>query len=72
MKILKRIFVWLSSLKVAILLLFLIAISSGVGTLIPQGEASTKYIEIYKENQHQNSNPDLIFPGHGFTLPKEN
>ena len=50
MKTLKRIFVWLSSLKVAILLLFLIAISSGVGTLIPQGEASTKYIEIYKNN----------------------
>tara|TARA_B100000579_G_scaffold117293_1_gene94115 strand:+ start:176 stop:1249 length:1074 start_codon:yes stop_codon:yes gene_type:complete len=31
-----------------------------------------KYIEIYKENQDQITNPDLIFPGQVFTLPKEN
>ena len=31
-----------------------------------------KYIEIYKENQDQISNPDLIFPGQVFILPKEN
>ncbi len=30
-----------------------------------------KYIEIYKENKDQISNPDLIFPGQIFTLPKE-
>ena len=31
-----------------------------------------KYIEIYKENKDQISNPDLIFPGQIFTLPKKN
>jgi len=31
-----------------------------------------KYIEIYKENRNQITNPDLIFPGQVFTLPKEN
>ena len=31
-----------------------------------------KYIEIYKENQDQITNPDLIFPGQVFTLPKKN
>ena len=30
-----------------------------------------KYIEIYKENKDQISNPDLIFPGQIFALPKE-
>ena len=31
-----------------------------------------KYVEIYDENKDQISNPDLIFPGQIFTLPKEN
>ena len=31
-----------------------------------------KYVEIYNENKDQISNPDLIFPGQIFTLPKEN
>ena len=31
-----------------------------------------KYVEIYNENKAQISNPDLIFPGQIFTLPKEN
>ena len=47
MKILRRIIIWTSSLKVAIFLLFLIAISSALGTAIPQGESTEKYLEIY-------------------------
>ena len=31
-----------------------------------------KYVEIFNENKDQISNPDLIFPGQIFTLPKEN
>ena len=31
-----------------------------------------KYIEIYKENRDQISNPDLIFPGQVFSIPKKN
>jgi len=30
-----------------------------------------KYIEIYKENKDQISNPDLIFPGQVFSIPKK-
>ena len=30
-----------------------------------------KYIEIYKENRDQISNPDLIFPGQVFSIPKK-
>jgi len=30
-----------------------------------------KYVEIYNENKDQISNPDLIFPGQIFALPKE-
>ena len=29
-----------------------------------------KYIEIFDSNQEQISNPDLIFPGQIFLLPK--
>ena len=31
-----------------------------------------KYIEIYEENRDQISNPDLIFPGQVFSIPKKN
>ncbi len=49
MKALRRIIFWLSSLKVAIALLFLIAIASGIGTAIPQGESIDSYLEVYGE-----------------------
>ena len=32
----------------------------------------TEYLEIYKENRDQISNPDLIFPGQVFSIPKKN
>ena len=31
-----------------------------------------KYIEIFEENRDQISNPDLIFPGQVFSIPKKN
>ena len=31
-----------------------------------------KYIEIYEENRDQITNPDLIFPGQVFSIPKKN
>jgi len=48
-------FIWkalnfLSSLKVAIFLLFLIAISSAIGTAIPQKEVSQFYLNKYQDN----------------------
>jgi cytochrome c biogenesis protein len=43
----RRIAAWLSDLRVAIVLLFLIAISSAVGTAIPQGDAPRSYVEAY-------------------------
>jgi cytochrome c biogenesis protein len=43
----RRIAAWLSDLRVAIVLLFLIALSSAVGTAIPQGDAPRSYVEAY-------------------------
>ena len=40
-----RVAVWLSDLRVAIVLLLLIALASGVGTAIPQGDPATSYLE---------------------------
>ncbi len=45
----RRIIAWTSSLKVAIFLLFAIAISSAIGTSIPQGEPIEKYLEVYAD-----------------------
>ena len=42
-----RIAAWLSDLRVAIVLLLLIALSSAIGTAIPQGDAPRSYIEAY-------------------------
>ena len=50
MSILRRIIAWTSSLKVAIFLLLIIALSSAIGTSIPQGESIESYLEIYGEN----------------------
>ena len=47
MKNLQSILNWLSSLKVAICLLILIAIASGIGTAIPQNGTPETYIENY-------------------------
>ncbi len=40
---------WISDLRVAIFLLILIAITSGLGTTIPQGESVEKYLETYNK-----------------------
>ena len=48
MKYLRRILLNLSSLKVAIILLLLIAIASAIGTSLPQGELPETYIAKYQ------------------------
>ena len=50
MVFIQRIFIWMSSLKIAIGLLIIIAISSSLGTFIPQGEAKETYISIYNDD----------------------
>ncbi len=47
MKFLRRIVTWLSDLRVAIVLLILIALSSAAGTSIPQGENTESYLDLY-------------------------
>ncbi len=47
MEIFRRIVAWISSLKIAIFLLFMIAMSSAIGTAIPQGETRESYIENF-------------------------
>ncbi len=49
MAIFKRLILWLSSLKVAIVLLLIIAISSAIGTGLPQNESPEKYLELFDE-----------------------
>ncbi|BEV36761.1 cytochrome c biogenesis protein ResB [Synechococcus sp. M16CYN] len=44
-----RFVAWLSDLRVAIVLLLLIALSSAIGTAIPQGDAPRSYIEAYTD-----------------------
>ena len=51
MKYLRRILLNLSSLKVAIILLLLIAIASAIGTSLPQGELPETYIAKYQINK---------------------
>ena len=46
---LKRLAAWLSDLRLAIVLLLLIALASAVGTAIPQGDPPTSYVEAYAE-----------------------
>ena len=46
---LKRLFAFLADLRVAIVLLLLIALASAVGTAIPQGDPSVSYVEAYAE-----------------------
>ena len=50
MKTVWRVINWLSSLKVAIPLLLVIALSSAIGTTIPQGEPAKNYLENYQSN----------------------
>ena len=45
----KRLLVWLSDLRVAIVLLLLIALASAVGTAIPQGDPPASYVEAYAD-----------------------
>ena len=49
MKKISQVLNWLSSLKIAILLLILIAISCAAGTLIPQQESDQFYYETFNE-----------------------
>ena len=49
MIIFKKFILKISSLRFAILLIIFIAISSGVGTLIPQGNDQQEYIDCYNE-----------------------
>jgi len=49
MVIFKNFILKISSLKFAILLIIFIAISSGVGTFIPQGNDQQEYIDFYNE-----------------------
>ncbi len=50
MKKISQVLNWLSSLKIAILLLLLIAISCAAGTLIPQQESNQFYYENFNKN----------------------
>ncbi len=50
MKKISQVLNWLSSLKIAILLLLLIAISCGAGTLIPQQEPDQFYYDNFNKN----------------------
>tara|TARA_Y100001968_G_C19439438_1_gene761709 strand:- start:2172 stop:3458 length:1287 start_codon:yes stop_codon:yes gene_type:complete len=49
MKLLNKTIKWLSNLKVAIFLLLIIALSSALGTVIPQNESIDNYIRLYGE-----------------------
>ncbi len=64
MKKISQVLNWLSSLKIAILLLFLIAISCAAGTLIPQQESDQFYYDNFNKNPFLgiiNGNILLIF-----------
>ena len=50
MKKISQVLNWLSSLKIAILLLLLIAISCAIGTIIPQQEADQFYYDNFNKN----------------------
>ena len=50
MKKFSQVLNWLSSLKIAILILLLIAISSAIGTIIPQQEADQFYYDNFNQN----------------------
>ena len=45
--VLKRLAAWLSDLRIAIVLLLLISIASGIGTGIPQGDPAQSYRDAY-------------------------
>jgi len=64
MKKISQVLNWLSSLKIAILLLLLIAISCAAGTLIPQQESDQFYYDNFNKNPFLgiiNANILLIF-----------
>ncbi|WP_269621801.1 cytochrome c biogenesis protein ResB [Prochlorococcus marinus] len=51
MKYTLKILNWLSSLKVSIVLIILIALASGIGTALPQGEPLEAYLSKYQINK---------------------
>ena len=64
MKKIGQVLNWLSSLKIAILLLLLIAIACAAGTLIPQLESDQFYYDNFNENPFLgiiNGNALLLF-----------
>ena len=64
MKKISQVLNWLSSLKIAILLLLLIAISCAAGTLIPQQESNQFYYDNFNKNPFLgiiNANTLLLF-----------
>ena len=50
MKKISQVLNWLSSLKIAILLLLVIAVSCAAGTLIPQQESNQFYYDNFNKN----------------------
>ena len=54
---LKRLIAFLADLRVAIVLLLVIALASALGTAIPQGDPASSYIEAYADT-----------PGWGFCM----
>ncbi len=50
MKTIRQVLNWLSSLKIAILLLILIAISCSIGTIIPQQESEQFYLDNFNKS----------------------
>ncbi len=52
MAALKKIFFWIADLRIAIILLLVIAIASSIGTTIPQGEAVDIYLDQYNQNPY--------------------
>ena len=50
MSYLRKIILYISSLKFAIFLIIFIAFSSGLGTLIPQGGSASEYLSSYNSN----------------------
>ncbi|WP_320673968.1 cytochrome c biogenesis protein ResB [Prochlorococcus sp. MIT 1341] len=49
MKTINRLLFWISNLKIAIALLFIIAIASALGTTIPQNQAKDVYLNTYNQ-----------------------
>ena len=45
----KKLLAFISDLRVAIILFIVIALASSLGTIIPQGEPKSRYLELFNE-----------------------